>query len=567
VSAPAGSGVAVTANTPSFVFRPDVPGEYALQLTASDAATSGSDAMRVTAEPLFSVTAPIAFSIDGASAARSDQATLSLRTSAHYAGSPVTFTATSSAAWLTAPPNGTFAAAGAEALVPLQLNLDELRRMEDGSHEASVTLAPDGGWTSTSATVTLNLALPFVRTVAPYVAYVGEASRVRLYGKNLLGANGQSLFVGGTEALNIVATGDSAATIDLPPLSAGTYTVRIGHALDIGREMGRIVVRSPPVYQDVGGIDIGGALQSFEYDAERDAIYYVMFAPNGLHFAFRLRNDGTGNWLADFLPLTPLNFEPKALALSADGTEILVTSLTCWVHRINADTFEILESAQHPSCEPGSEFSALAPLADGRVLVNESRLNSGDLILEYPGFAASDVLPSRRGAFLVLNAYGDRLLDVQSQAAQPAVDIYDVGGASRSVNIQAHPAGVHPSNVSMSANGSRTLHAANVYDADLNLIGRLAGNWSMVGSALNAQGTRAVVLDLDNNAFYVHDVSAPGPEFPQIGPEVVLPDDITSIERVFVPPAGGAVFGMAFVSNGPRGFHRFYVRTHPALTR
>jgi hypothetical protein len=575
VSAPPGSAVTVNANTPSFVFRPDAPGEYELQLTASDGFTSGTDKVRVSAEMLFKISTPGKFSIDGSSGAGSDQLDLKIKTSARHSGTPVTFTASSNVAWLVAPASGTLERAGRDTVVPLRLNLQELKGMANGKHEARVTVAPNGGWTGDAADVTLDLALPLVRVVAPYVAYVNEPSRVTLIGEKLRKADGKSLFIGGAEALAINATSDSRATVDLPPLPGGTYTVRIGHALDVAREMGRVVVRTPPVYRDFDRIPFDGPLQAFEYDAERDAIYYVVLTKGeGLYFGLVLRNDGSGGWAGGALPISPPNFEARALALTPDGTQLLVTSRGCMVHRLNADTLAVLETVQK-ACAEGSEFTGIAPLADGRVLVIQDNPGSNSEVLEYPGFAPTDVLPGRSDSFLVLNSGRDRLLYVEpggrtseSTTIDAKTDVYDIDGQSRSVQFQEDRWEVWPQNLSMTADGSRTLHATGVYDRQLNLIGRLAGvDWVRPGSALNAQGTRAVALEGALDGITVHDLTGPGPLFPQVGAPMFLPEDVVGIPRLFVPQSGGAVFAVVLADDAGPGSYQFYVRVNPALTR
>jgi hypothetical protein len=577
-AAPPGSGIAVAATTPTFAFRPDIPGEYELQLTVSDGARSSTDTARVMAEALFRVRPPGKFTIDAASAAGSDVINVTLRTSGHFKGTPATFSVASSAPWLTVPPAGTLATAGADTPIPLRLVPGELRRMENGTHQARVTITPNGGWSGGAADITLDLALPIVRVVTPYVAYVGEPSRVTLSGENLQKADGKSLFIGGAEALGIEATSDTEAAIDLPPLAAGTYTVRIANALGVDREMARVVVRAAPVYRDMDDIPVGGPIQSFAYDAERDAIYFVMRARTGEFFGLVLRNDGTGGWSTHALPVSPPNFEPLSLAISPDGTHLWMTSLHCVVHRVHLDTLAIVESTQKQPCEPdsGLEFTDIAPLADGRILIVERTLDPIANVLEYPGFTRTDVLPPRgREPLIVLNDARNRLLYVQPGARNgddtdvPAlVDVYDIHGTARPVELQDFRADVRGGNLTMTANGSKTLHAVTLYDRQFKPLGRLATDtaWTRVGSTINARGTRAAALDHSTDALTVHDVTGRD-SFPQLGAAMVLPGDVGAASRLHIPQSGGAVFAIALIISGDASFYNFFVRTHPALTR
>ncbi len=560
----------VAATTATFAFRPDVPGDYQLRLTASDGFSNDSDTMRVSADRLFRVTGNPSFKIDGASPAGSDRLDLKLKTSPRFSGTPVSFSATSDVPWLTVPATGTLGGANSETTLTVSLNLAEVKGLANGEHVARVTITPQGGWTGESPDVKLDLALPRVRNVLPYVAYVNEPARVTLYGEKLRKADGKSLFIGGVEAPNLDAASDTRATIELPPLPAGTYTVRIQHALDVAPEMARVVVRTLPVYLDVDRIAIDGSIQSLAYDPERDAIYYVMIAPDGQYFTQSLRKDATGGWASGAAPpISAPSLAPRAIALSSNGTELYVSSLGCVLHRVNADTLAIVESVQK-SCDANSYFEEIVPLADGRVLLVAHGGGAGGAVFEFPGFAPSGILPVKtEDAEAILNAQRDRLLYVNpTDGVTPrGVDVYDIEDArSRSVTLSEPAFGP----VTMDGDGSRTLDSINLYDRDLRLLGRLVADvpYGAPGTALNFSGTRAVALDEQTEALYVHDVSGPGPSFPQLGAPMPLPDEASTGATLIVPPTGGAVFAIALIdAMAGRGSFAFYVRTNPAITR
>jgi hypothetical protein len=563
VAAPNGSIVKVSANTPTFAFRPDLPGQYQLKLTVSDSKSNASDTMRVTADALFQVSGKASFSIDGASAAGSDVASVKLRTSARHNGNPVTYTTTSSVPWLRTPVGGAFAGPGGDAPLELRLDLEQVRGMENGRHEARVTISPSGGWTGAIADVTLELAVPRVRHVLPYVAYVNEPSRITLHGEKLLKADGRSLFIGGAEALDIEAVSDTQATITLPPLAAGTYTVRIGDALGLGRESSRVVVRAKPVYADfqVHGT-ASGPRRDLTYDAERDALYYSAFSPGGERFAFVIRNDGTGQMIESVIS-SPGHLEPEMLALAIDGSSVYMVSGRCQITRVDPGTTAILDSAERAPCPEDWWITSIAPLADGRVLVLFTRNDGQTEILEYPGFTPTDAVPARSFAEFWVSGNHDRLLSVQTHLDR--ADAYDVGGDSRPVQFQAHPDGIGPANLSMSADGSRTLHASHLYDREFNRVGSLAGHVPRQGTAINPQGTRAVRMDSVTDAIYVHDLTASGPEFPVIGAPLAVPMDTSTPGRLLVPPAGGAVFLFSWDNDIIKSFPYVFVRVAPEL--
>jgi len=80
--------------------------------------------------------------------------------------------------WLTVPATGTLGGADRETTLTVRLDLAQVKGLQNGEHVARVTITPNGGWSGESPDVKLELSLPRVRNVLPYLAYVNEPSRV-----------------------------------------------------------------------------------------------------------------------------------------------------------------------------------------------------------------------------------------------------------------------------------------------------------------------------------------------------------------------------------------------------
>jgi hypothetical protein len=364
VSAPSGSTIAIQANTPTFVFRPDVPGTYQLRLTASDGRSNTSDTMRISADALLEIDDDAEFKVDRWRK-RDDRRELELETSERYRGASVTYTATSDAPWLAIEqPTGMTPSPGEQVEIPIRLVEEQVENLPNGEHHAHVTVTPAGGWEPAVARVTLELKLSRADKVVPYVAYTGQAARVIVYGESLDNIEDESVFVGDTEVTGLVATSEAEATLDLPPLPAGTYPVSIGKTAAASPEVARIVVRDEPLH-DTASLPLPGVVQSLDYDAERDAFYAVYVTPEGARVAQRLRPDGAGAWVSDTLPVNA----PLAAAMATDGAQLIVSSAGCVAHHLDPQTLAVLLSAPRADCNPVAEgFGAFAVLADGRVL-------------------------------------------------------------------------------------------------------------------------------------------------------------------------------------------------------
>jgi hypothetical protein len=363
VSAPQGSGLTLDARSATFAFRPDVPGTYDLRLTVSDGSSTDTDTVRVRAEALVSFEEGGSFKVERRDDDDDDEKhrrpiELELRTSELYRGSRVAFTVSTDAAWLRAvEPAGLTASRGEETEVHVVLVMDEVDRMPRGEHEAHVIVTPNGGWERAQARVTLKIEGGDDK-IAPYVGYTGELSFVTVYGSDLTAATGAHVFVDNVDVGPLSVASDTEGTIALPALEAGEHTLRVG----ADGEAMRLVVRDLPVH-GATDVPLAGTATSLEYDAERDAFYGVFVAADGTRSARRLRNAGTGTWVADAIAIDAA----RDVALTADGADLLVAADSCIVHRLDPQTLALRESLTDASCAADRKpFGPVMKLVDGQ---------------------------------------------------------------------------------------------------------------------------------------------------------------------------------------------------------
>jgi hypothetical protein len=365
VSAPEGSQLALNASSATFAFRPDVPGNYELQLTASDGRSSDTDNVRVRAEPLVRFTDGGSFTVERRGGGDDDDdekhrrpIELELRTSSLYRGSRVPFTTGTDAPWLrVVEPGGITASGGEETELHVALVMSEVDRLPRGKHEAHLIVSPQGGWEQAQATVTLDIKGGGSGEISPYVSYTGQASFVTLYDNTLTADSAARVFVDDRDVGALTVTSDTQGTITLPALEAGEHTVRIGAD---GGAM-RLVVRDLPTH---GAADVAlpGTATSLEYDAERDAFYGIFVAPDGTRSAQRLRNTG-GTWMTDAIAVDA----PHDVALTADGADLLVAVGGCTIHRLDPQTRAVRESLADATCSSDAEpLGALVKFVDGQ---------------------------------------------------------------------------------------------------------------------------------------------------------------------------------------------------------
>jgi hypothetical protein len=554
IGAPAGSTASVTATSQTFEFVPDLPGTYEIRLTASDAGGTNSDTVRVNADALLKFTGGAAFQIDLDSGPGDDSGELTLRTSPHHRGAPVAFTVTSSANWLVAT-------SSAASKVQLQLSHEAIAGGPNGEQTAQVTATPSGGQSPAIVAVTLDVALPLVRTLMPYVAYTQRPQPVTLYGDALSQTEGRTFNVGGRQ-MRIESATSERANAELPPLPDGTYTVSIENPLGIERHMGRVVVRSLPGYEDAD-VSLSGPVRSVEYDAERDAFYVVLAESGGL--AAKRIGRALGTWHVE-----PINVSaPRAVALAADGTQLLVTADGCAVHHVDPVSLATLQSSTKPSCGGDERLGAVAVLADGRVLIADDLAASG--VWDYPAFTASQILPSAMNPLALVNYARNRLLWAEQPeiAGEWKLHRFSVGMESaREVSPHSSP-GYLRSNLAVSGTGTRALHRTDLYDGQMGYLGTLEGfaNPQEMVPGLDHRGTRAVVLDTTTDAMIVYDINRPGPTYPRAYDPIPLANDLWPNDGVvIVPPADSVAFAFTTTALDPaqnQYAYRLYVRRLP----
>ncbi len=554
IAAPAGSTASVTATSKNFEFVPDLPGTYEIRLTAADAGGSSADTVRVNADALLKFTDGASFDIDLDSRPGDDRRELTLRTSQHYKGAPVSFTVTSSANWLVATSTGA-------SKVQLQLSHEAIASGPNGEQTAQVTATPSGGQSPAVVEVTVDVALPLVRTLMPYVAYTGRTQPVTLYGDALAQTEGRAFTIGGHQ-MRIDSATSERANAELPPLPDGTYKVSIENPLGIERHMGRVVVRSLPGYEDAD-VPLGGPVRSVDYDAERDAFYVVLAEGGGL--AAKRIARATGTWQVEPIIVSA----PRAVALNADGTQLLVTADGCAVHHIDPASLATLQSTTKPSCGGDERLGAVATLADGRVLIADDLAASA--VWDYPAFTPSQILPSVMNPVALVNYARNRLLWAERPeiAGDWKLHRFSVGmEAAREVAPHSAP-GYQRSNLAVSGTGTRALHRADLYDGQMNYLGTLEGfaNPNEMVPGLDHRGARAVVLDTTMDAMLVYDINRPGPTYPLSYDPIALPNDLWPNDGVvIVPPADSVAFAFTTTAIDPsqnQYAYRLYVRRLP----
>ncbi|MEJ2406415.1 MAG: hypothetical protein P8171_19380 [Candidatus Thiodiazotropha sp.] len=447
------------------------------------------------------------------------------------------WSATSNASWLTVSPNS----GDTDALntLTLSLDLDILKNPESSTFNSIVTIttnqsnAPD-----VYIAVELNLDLPMVKYLSPYVIYDNQPHKITIKGSGFLHTAGLAMSIGDTTTYDFTVVDDSEIDIEIPALPVGEYSFKLSDSLGLSPESGRLLVKRAPQYKNAV-ILTQGRTSSIEYDPERDAFFVVSQSSTG-STAQRIRYDGT-QWSVDNLSVQ----KPIAVGLTTDGTELLVTKENCEVAHVDPETLEITYTGTFRFSCNYEQFGILHSFDDGQILI--ANTNQWSEVWEYPSFTVL-TSPSTYYATSVLSRKRNLMLWAESPFITKPRSIYIYSSKTNAFNqFAAHDSDMYftHSNLAISDDGNRIIHKIDVYDENQSYIGSLSGLEYNIQDhvAISPDGLRGYVLKNETKNLSVYDLSNPIGPFLQIGNDIELPcNTIDRVNNFVISYDGSAAF-------------------------
>jgi len=482
---------------------------------------------------------------------------------------PLTWTnAVSSQPWVTVAP--TTGSSGN----PVTLSLDPalLETLDPGTYSATITLSytpPSRAPTTAPLSVSLNLQIPKVDSVNPYIATSGASLEVILRGSGFSNPGAANVNFGGSAPATGTVISDTELRVTHPALAAGTYRVNAPNQLGnlaIIRSTADLVVVNAPVYAATTitypAIPAGivRVPRKIIYDAERRALIVHMTYMNSAEFPNgfptgreiqRYAFDGS-TWSTTPTVVT-LGSVFGSMAATLDGKRLLVTSGTA-IQEYDMGTLAVGTSTSVDLGFSPVFLDQLAIANDGNALVafSEGGGLGGALRFSVPRrtFALDSL------AFLNAASSADGSLLVFASGS-PIIDVYVYNASTSSLSARAGFNNVRfPF---LDRRGTRILFGGpggfTVYDRDFQQLGTTFG---LINSeVLSPDGLRAYALNRiapDGNTIIptvlrAYDLSqaALGGQFPEIGNGTPLPSDPVPLQvfdayLMTVSPDGGTVF-------------------------
>jgi hypothetical protein len=227
-----------------------------------------------------------------------------------------------SVSWLQA--SGLSGDSASGSVLQLSLPVAGLRALANGTHSTTLDFtytAADGTPGELHVPVTLDLALPRVTRVTPYVGIAGSADPVILRGMALTGtATGQVLF-GDQASGTVEVVSDTELRVTPPALAAGRYPVSVANALGTPFTDAELVVIEPGPLTAASLVS-ANIKSRLHYDAERAILYVSDRVDDQVE---RYQHTAGSGWSA----LDPLTLPGLTdFALTPDGRKLIVTTET-----------------------------------------------------------------------------------------------------------------------------------------------------------------------------------------------------------------------------------------------
>ncbi|MDB5970083.1 MAG: hypothetical protein JWQ90_2533 [Hydrocarboniphaga sp.] len=421
------------------------------------------------------------------------------------------------AAWLKATP--TSGGSAPATSVSLSLVPEVVATLPNGAYQAAVTVRYDNDDASAQTVVlpvSLDLRLPSVNYVGPYLALAGKAGSLYVRGQHFADQGGPlTLIIGASSTAPIAPDSDTQLRSSYPALAAGRYPVTVNSASGLQRGQAELVTVAEPAYA-YASIPVAGIRSRLIYDAERQMLWAVNQPDSGLE---RYQYQG-GGWTT--LPEFILAGLTDA-AVAPDGKRLVMTTRNAiQTADLTADVLIAQEKLSNPDPFCGGYFNQLAALNDGKFFIVFD-------LADCSGFTPSYLYDDVDGT-LVSNTYFDGYLYnglaaasrdgsrvyAGSNGVSPAQSVFFMNALNNSISTGSASANL--SGVSVSGTASKVvLQNADVYSGSLSLLGHVPGGGVALASNNGARAFVYVQDDKGNAAIEVYDLNGtltPGAVYP-----------------------------------------------------
>lgn len=454
-------------------------------------------------------------------------------------GYPMTWAATSSVPWVTVgTTSGATLGDGSTTSISISLVSSELEKIFDVVSSGQVTFnftRQDLTTGTIQVPVTLNMNMPYVNYVAPYVALPNTSKEVIVRGVGFNDAAGQQLMFGNSAASSFTIVSDTEIRVTHPSFTDSVNPVTISNTLGLKRTRAKLVVVTPPTFSYTV-IPTDGVRTRTIYDAERVAVYtnnlgpQVSIDPPGSPRIERHRLVA-GSWVTDSLPIGVYD-----MIMTPDGAELVaITSNT--LYHVDLNTWAITFTLPITSAAPynNSSFVSLGMGNDGKALVFGGQLAPVYLYNVLTRSFSSTNNTYYSGGGMATSGDGSRIFFSQSSGGGND-HYYDVSTATM-VQLGVDAIGGY---MSYDRTGSMLMDSGVVYNKQFVQIGAVLGS-----TTISSDGLRGFAIRDGGTGYVVrtYDLTSPtGGTFTEIGTPINIPDSAGRVRMLGISNDDHALF-------------------------
>ncbi|MUK36919.1 hypothetical protein GNP82_05020 [Aliivibrio fischeri] len=343
-----------------------------------------------------------------------------------------------------------------------------------------------------------------IQQISPYVLYTSDEVTVRVWGNNLMSLTEEDFkaFTSTIQSVNYISDNEVELNIKANATEQEINFV-IENSLDYLRGEARVVVRHAPVFPVVSINLPENPASKVIYDSERERFYFRSYS-NWTNLLYEISHDNE-QWIVEQI----VGESPKGLAIIDNGTQLLTSSVSCSMTKIDLDTKVTVDAPSVTHCGY-MDFGFIGQYYTGETVVIDT--NQWPSIYNYPNWELATVnYPNVYSPNAILSKNGTHLIWTDSTGISSPRNayVYDVrNNKFNELNTNSSYA-FYLDSFSISATGERVSFQNRIYNREAITIGNVGLNddvWNRTFVSLD--GTLAAHYDFSERKIDIYDIQS-----------------------------------------------------------
>ncbi|MUK42211.1 hypothetical protein GNP61_11695 [Aliivibrio fischeri] len=392
-----------------------------------------------------------------------------------------------------------------------------------------------------------------IQQISPYVLYTSDEVTVRVWGNNLMSLTEEDFkaFTSTIQSVNYISDNEVELNIKANTTEQEINFV-IENSLDYLRGEARAVVRHAPVFP-VASINLPeNPASKVIYDSERERFYFRSYS-NWTNLLYEIFHDNE-QWIVEQI----VGESPKGLAIIDNGTQLLTSSISCSMTKIDLDTKVAMNAPSVEHCGH-MDFGFIGQYYTGETIIADT--NQSVSVYTYPNWELATVnYPNVYSPNVILSKNGTHLIWTDSTGISSPRNayVYDVrNNKFNELNTNSSYA-FYLDSFSISATGERVSFQNRIYNSEAIAIGSVGLNddvWNRTFVSLD--GSYAAHYDFSERQIEVYDIQSNEGVFFKVGSPLAVSEEAVYINEIQFSEDNRYMF--VFASNLNDETYKMYV--------